>query len=669
MSSTTMKTLLLAIAYSCVIPLLSAQTIEAPLRLLEARLEKETENTLPDFAPNLYKKAQESIADLRETFVKEGKLSDARLQQARLQLEQYRTVAQKSQRRLKKAYALRNSALHYNFIRSNNPNFFYKAEQKYAEAILLGEGRQFNLLSTHAKKVTADYQTLIKSAQLNLKNQVKPILKQYQAALKTDLQSVDQNTSDPSHLGQADEVFMRIKPSLVGIATDGTMLPPPFDPIPRCEGISPTTFSNFEAREAHSLFFAFGDNSTEETGNRLLRSTDAQNWQILAELGKVPRFERFTHKDTGLEASTQYCYMVETYNDKETCPTIPLCTHTRDTIPIPIWRLVLEVIVADVDDAGTDDEVFFQTGDFTNLNSTQTYLDYGRNDFERNSVNRYDLNLDGISELSDITELAIGIDGNDGVLIQEFSLFANNDHLLFHRYFGSSSSTALNLDSKRIYIVKFDELRLSPDWIKFVESAKADKLFNLPKIIINPKGEGLAIQIKNEEIVSRIEALVGHMLYTDPAWKGILDWGNISGPPVEVTRKDNNTLHVDLDLELQVDILPNPEMDIDFDLSITKICEEDDMTISIVSNNFTSNASTSIWEKITNASVGGILGLGTTFIGTTLINWYTENCTTPPQIKKELSMPLPENMDCNALEVRIDEGGNLVICCFSSSDF
>lgn len=55
----------------------------------------------------------------------------------------------------------------------------------------------------------------------------------------------------------------------------------------------------------------------------------------------------------------------------------------------------------------------------------------------------------------------------------------------------------------------------------------------------------------------------------DEARKGTkLYWGHIYGRPVEVSRKNNTTLHVDLDLAYSVNNWFDPEVDIDFDVQL-----------------------------------------------------------------------------------------------------
>ena len=73
--------------------------------------------------------------------------------------------------------------------------------------------------------------------------------------------------------------------------------------------------------------------------------------------------------------------------------------------------------------------------------------------------------------------------------------------------------------------------------------------------------------IPNDEMVSRIESMVGHSNHDTQLY-----WGDIHGSAVEITSGcpdegvDCKTLHVDLDLAADVNYLPDPEVDIDFDV-------------------------------------------------------------------------------------------------------
>jgi hypothetical protein len=68
--------------------------------------------------------------------------------------------------------------------------------------------------------------------------------------------------------------------------------------------------------------------------------------------------------------------------------------------------------------------------------------------------------------------------------------------------------------------------------------------------------------VDSTEISSRVESMVGNLLGHD----GRIDWGDRIGTGwVEASRKNEETVHIDLDLELTS--ITTPAVDMDFDLS------------------------------------------------------------------------------------------------------
>lgn len=64
---------------------------------------------------------------------------------------------------------------------------------------------------------------------------------------------------------------------------------------------------------------------------------------------------------------------------------------------MPIWRLQVCFLTANVGDAGTDDWVKVELN-----GANRTWLDSGRNDHERNTDETFDLRTEGIYTLADI---------------------------------------------------------------------------------------------------------------------------------------------------------------------------------------------------------------------------------------------------------------------------
>lgn len=212
----------------------------------------------------------------------------------------------------------------------------------------------------------------------------------------------------------------------------------------------------------------------------------------------------------------------------------------------PVWRAQFRLSVADVSDAGTDDDVRIQ------LNSNNsTWLDYARNDYERNSSFTYDLLLTGVRKLGDITMLKIYKNKTDAICVRSMVLIING-RTIYSRTFGNTVSTCLWLDNNdghpSSFVVSGAVLRASSPWKGFVQPA-------VPTILTHT------------ELESRIEGAVGDRIQSNK-----LSWGagtNLFGHAVEVTKKSSTAVHVDLDLEYGLPLLPNPEVDVDFDLTFS----------------------------------------------------------------------------------------------------
>lgn len=639
-------------------------TPEAKLKALEAHLAEIAASDLPDFATELYQSVGEKVSELRQIFDEQGRMPDPLLQSAREEMSRFDRVANGAQKFLAEAYRMRNSARQLDFIRAYSPAQFYRAEQNYQEALQLANREQFDRLPGPAKAVTGQYQSLIQNAQRELKSRIGGDLEHYRATVTADLNALNAVSTNSGELAAADGVFYRINlgqhawnnPSLNG---DIVVQPPYFPPPPTPPGPRPASGIGVGERTATTIRLIWADVSDNETGSRVLRSTDLLNWQIVAEVGPVPKFDTFTYTDTNLQPDTRYCYQIETYNDEGARRSQLLCTYTHDGNAIPVWRLQLRVKVANLANAGSDNPLRVMVANNGQYLPTETILDYGQDDFERNSDFTYDLNFDDIHELSDITDLRIINYGNDqdDLYISELSLLVNQ-HEAFRRNFGVTNSSVLKLGYYGSFSVEHAELRSDPTWQAFVASSRNDRFFNVPPVSISDNGQ-FQVVISREQIASRIESLMGHLLHADSELRGRFKWGFLSGPAVEVTRAGNNSVHVDLDLEVEIDWWPNAALDIDFDIKVEKSCDNaaHKMTLKLTSQNFTSNADYQLWKDIAS--------LGFTKLTADLIDWYAENCSTPFQVSREFEVDIPEGINCDDLQVSVDAAGNVVICCFA----
>ncbi|MBC7774795.1 MAG: hypothetical protein H7246_05090 [Phycisphaerae bacterium] len=621
----------------CLCPsLLQAQSPVQQLQNLENLIKQQEAGGLRYFAPNLYQKSRNAIEALRKGYEKTGKIADPELRASKTAFDLYSSTAERTRQIMDKTHQFHVAVLHHNFARNHDAKAFYKAKKDYDEAIVFGEKQKFDKVAVNSKKAQEGYKKLLKQAQQKLKSQIAPQLKKYEAALSADMKALKGNLADPGQVGPVDGVVARVNLNNFGLGPlsldlfDGNDPPYYWGQAPDPPGPFPSKELGIIRRDPDALRIEWHDRSNNETGNRVLRSTDFGIWETISELGVLDYLEEHTYTDPNLQPSTNYGYRIETYNAAGPRPSLVVRAYTRDTAVIDIWRLQLRVKVAPRENADTEDEMSVIFNDFRT-----NYLDYGVDDFERDRGYQYDLMLDNISQLSDIVSLRLRKNGSDRLFIDSIVLLANNNRVLFSRSFVGNP-----LDLIGSYDVSHDELRGSPEWQQFVTASydATNPLYNIPFI-------GDQVVISNAEIVSRIEGLVGHMIHADPAFKGTLKWGGFDGPAVEANRVSNTTLHVDLDLERILKIAPDLNVDVDFDLVFSKECVNDStMRVNIVSQNITTNSTLGSW--LTNK----------------LIDWFGEGADL--NIDQHLELPLPDGMSCDGMRVSISEDGELIICCF-----
>jgi hypothetical protein len=245
-----------------------------------------------------------------------------------------------------------------------------------------------------------------------------------------------------------------------------------------------------------------------------------------------------------------------------------------------VWRLQVRVVVGDVGDAGTDDDVMVQLN-----GANRTQLDSPANDFERNSSRLYDLPLTGVGRMKDISSLTIqkvGADfktGDDGVCVARVDLLVNG--VLAFDGFPSPSGPCLWLDSDPGELTFFNfsgtTLRTDNAWLAYQQP-------------------GPPLVIPADEWRGRIEGIVGNSIASNALY-----WGDISGEAVELSGDGGPVLHVDLDLAADAPLLPDPGVDIDFDLVFSCATQPDGkIQLEITSTNVHAEADSSIfWELIT----------------------------------------------------------------------
>ena len=341
-------------------------------------------------------------------------------------------------------------------------------------------------------------------------------------------------------------------------------------------GWAPGTFTPPEApktvtvnqRETDSLQLTWHDINLYEDGYQVFRETPG-GWILLGYDDSGAEWPVFT--DSGLSADTRYCYKVRAYGANGYSPfSSPRCAYTRDGIDNPVWRVVLTLrtFPANLTHPGTDDPVAVMlnpVGAYGEVPANNlTWLDYARDDFEGSSTWSYDLNLNSVQELEDITTLIIRKDGDDAWCLRDLSLAVNGQEVYAESFEGEPGECLwLNDDDAHpsSYIVPHATLRNHPLWLNY----------NPALALLD-----LAHGIPRDELVSRLEATVGHTIHDNALY-----WGESGGIaitrncPTDVLRCPS--VHVDIDLAADAGIAPDPAVHIGFDLNFS--CAQDGLSI------------------------------------------------------------------------------------------
>jgi hypothetical protein len=249
---------------------------------------------------------------------------------------------------------------------------------------------------------------------------------------------------------------------------------PPPDPTPNPEPPVAATLA-LDHRTPTSVTLRWNDLSggvQAEDGNDIERTEFGWPiWHAIASFGGGSDTGVRYHTDPNLTPDRPYCYRVKTYNHLGTRYSSTWCVWTPATAYHRVSRIQLEIHVADVEDAGTDDDMLVRLNSalgYEMPRGQRGYLDYGQNDFERNSTFTYDLDTRGVNQLSDINQLMIYKSGHDAVCIDSVALLVNGVRV-FDRAFGNTASTCRWMsESSALWpntlLLDFWELRAHPLW-------------------------------------------------------------------------------------------------------------------------------------------------------------------------------------------------------------
>jgi hypothetical protein len=360
------------------------------------------------------------------------------------------------------------------------------------------------------------------------------------------------------------------------------------------------------------------DRSSQDTNHALFRGTNPETADdvIAAQLTSPSPQGCFQFKHTGLTPDTNYCFRVAPMQFGSVMIdylSSTVCAYTREAENRPVWRVALAVRTATGANDDTENSVRVRLNSslppvFSGLptflpNGNETWLDYGRDDFERGKTDTYDLNLSSISEFGDIHGISFGIDGSDHWCVAGFSLFVNDVKVYNENRSPCVASQDGGAQQISFLNVTHEKLRAHPLW----------KAYKTPKLVDGKEAKAKldacetvdVLTIPRAELESRIESTVGNSIKFNK-----LEWGDLFGERyVEAqATEDPQVAHVDLDLQADVPVLDNPEVDIDFDLRFAMTCKAGGIDFQFGTENFVVDANPGLFSEFVGSLFCAVSG-------------------------------------------------------------
>jgi hypothetical protein len=592
---------------------------------IEDHFERCRASNIAVYAPTSFRKATSLLDELRQEWPDLAEDTfEERASWTRDVLEHAFSVAQAARPHLSRLVGLRAQAVRDSALGSRAPDELRTAEDCYRAAVESAEAEDFDGADQHAQGGERAYLAALATSlergvflQLaraieegrdilgrNDYDRAQAELKQLRGDLKTatsgkllaelrskiaDRGAWLQRQTQPlvGHDGQG------VSPG--GFGTSGgtwPWAPGTFDPPAAVE------WMRIRDRQANALTVQWRDSSSSFITSQVLeRRVGDGPFVAIAEL---PRSSTgwSSWVDSGLAPDTMHTYRVRTLNDNGYSLTLPAngaVGYTRNAGDLPVWRIQLYVRVGDVSDGGTDDRDFLVAlqpapGNYS-PSGNRLWLDHAprligtgwppvwQDDLARGSEFTYDLTLDNVSQLADITEITMIKNGEDAVAIAEIALQVNGREV-FRKHFGESASTCLWLGEsgghQRYFTIGHAELRASPGWQGY------------PGQPPNPP-----YRFENDEIVSRFEAIVGDSIHGTAA-----HWRQATRPvQVTTSAKGEQAQQVFVRLLLHADsghwFVPDPDITLSFTLQLSITCNDTDTeaTFGLATQNVGSNAS------------------------------------------------------------------------------
>lgn len=333
---------------------------------------------------------------------------------------------------------------------------------------------------------------------------------------------------------------------------------PPAPPVPAAPSVTGRSV------DGHKLMVTWTDSTMWPTATYELQHKVGSTWVGLTTLAMSGAM--FEH--TGLQPDTLHCYRVKVTASTGVRESSPGCRYTTDGTTREVSRVQIELHTGTVDDAETDDDIQIVLTDPTNGGWNYTWIDYGRDDFEQGDTFKYDLNLDGVPRLSDISRIKILKSGTDGWCLSDFRLLVNEVPAFaqdFHQMPGGCRWIDGDDGHQPTLEVAHDPIRAHVLWQTYTTP---------PRVVINPIGFPqitATLKVPRAETEERLEGMIGHVLYGKE-----LHWGGLNGRGYVEAERAAGAGRLALDLDLEVSSWWfDPEADLDLNLHYDPKCSAD----------------------------------------------------------------------------------------------
>ncbi len=366
-------------------------------------------------------------------------------------------------------------------------------------------------------------------------------------------------------------------------------------------------------RRATRISVRWHDRTTLEIGYRIERADvgqvwawpDEDMWQEVATTGPLDGFPEIV--DDGLTPERHYCYRAFAVGETAEKRSAVGCAVTHAAQPQPVFRAQLQLHTADLTNAGTDDpiEVLLQHRAVILPTGNSTWIDYSRNDFERGDIFSYDLNVQGLRRISDITQIHVEKFGSDDWCVSRIELIVN-ELTYFERTFADMPDECfwLRADSDGRLIIPFEDLRNHARWGRFdprVLVLLSERTTTSLQTDADPLPEGILTTLKlpsqllgllHADMLSRIEGIVGDAIATQDAhWQSP---ATRDDSRVSLIAVDEDTYRIDLGFvgEGPSPLIPNARIDARLDLEVSAACNDagDQISYAIEARNLQVNA-------------------------------------------------------------------------------